>query len=40
VTGATQQLFAAMVAMGWGDLDRSGVVKVIEHLAGMQGGSA
>jgi 3-hydroxyisobutyrate dehydrogenase-like beta-hydroxyacid dehydrogenase len=36
VTSATQQLFAAMVAMGWGDLDRSGVVKVIERLAGME----
>jgi 3-hydroxyisobutyrate dehydrogenase len=34
-TSATQQLFAAMVAMGWGDLDRAAVVLLLERLAGL-----
>ncbi len=36
VASATRQVYEAMVAMGWGDLDRAAVVLLIERLAGME----
>jgi 3-hydroxyisobutyrate dehydrogenase-like beta-hydroxyacid dehydrogenase len=35
VTSATQQLYAAMVNMGWGSLDRAAIVLLLEQLAGL-----
>jgi 2-hydroxy-3-oxopropionate reductase len=36
VTGLVHELFAAMVAAGRGDLDHSGIITVLEDLAGVQ----
>jgi 3-hydroxyisobutyrate dehydrogenase-like beta-hydroxyacid dehydrogenase len=35
VTGSTEQLYAAMEAMGWGELDLAAVVLLMERLAGI-----
>jgi len=35
VTSATQQLYAAMVNQGWGELDRAAVVLLLEQMAGL-----
>lgn len=36
VTGVVHELFTAMVAKGRGDLDHSGIITVIEDLAGIE----
>jgi 2-hydroxy-3-oxopropionate reductase len=36
VTGLVHELFAALVAAGRGDLDHSGIITVLEDLAGVQ----
>ncbi|MGD2040530.1 MAG: NAD-binding protein, partial [Anaerolineae bacterium] len=36
VTSLVHELFAAMLAAGHGDLDHSGIITVLESLAGMQ----
>jgi 3-hydroxyisobutyrate dehydrogenase-like beta-hydroxyacid dehydrogenase len=35
VTGATRQLYEAVVSMGWADLDRAAIVLLLERLAGI-----
>jgi 3-hydroxyisobutyrate dehydrogenase-like beta-hydroxyacid dehydrogenase len=40
VTGATEQLYAAAVAAGWGELDRAAVLLLLEQLGGIEPDSA